>query len=369
MTTLTTRERMEEIISEIKRRGISYKEGAQLFSIPVNRIYEYNRRKNRRERKEREISLQEHVKNDADKEKSNRTPAVPQEIANLIIQFKTKHPDSGFRAIEQWLKKNYLVAVPRKKIRAVLKQAGLLEHDSSFIAVDKRQACRRFEALYPRELYQIDITYIYITGLPVLYLINIIDDYSRFCIHSELAHDMKSNTILDAFHNACSRYGKPDKVLTDQGKVFYSWGMSQTAFQQYCDTQKIEHIVAESHHPQTLGKVERFHQTIKRELIEKVRFSSYDEASRSIADYIHYYNYERAHQGIGGSSPSDRFHGVSGLIKRNESQLLSQELDLDHGYLILKIHGHSLAILFRSSGIQVTLDGVLLQPSVAERRE
>ena len=55
MTALTTRERMEEIISEIKRRGISYKEGAQLFSIPVNRIYEYNRRKNRRERKEWEL--------------------------------------------------------------------------------------------------------------------------------------------------------------------------------------------------------------------------------------------------------------------------------------------------------------------------
>ena len=76
--------------------------------------------------------------------------------------------------------------------------------------------------------------------------------------------------MIEVLHNANVRYGKPRKLLTDQGRGFYSWSMEQTAFQRYLDDMEIEHIVSDPHSPQSTGKVERLIQSIKKELLQKV---------------------------------------------------------------------------------------------------
>ena len=122
-------------------------------------------------------------------------------------------------------------------ISSVLKEAGLLETcDSSF---DREPApakgSRRFEAQYPGELWQMDVTYVYIRKIPVLYLVVIIDDHSRFCVGAVLCRDQRADTLIGVLHNACTAYGVPKKLLTDQGSGFYSWSREQTQFQEYLD--------------------------------------------------------------------------------------------------------------------------------------
>jgi transposase InsO family protein len=353
-----SREELREIIEKIEERGLTYKKGAEEYGVKVKQLYDHKYRTQKKEGKS-----QQEVKTDieADGGSLNKV-SLPDEIKGLITGYRKENPDHGFKRIEEWLKKKYLVVVQRKKIREVLKEQGLLGlGDSSFDKPkEPPKGSRRFEAGFPRELYQMDVTYVYIEGIRVLYLISVVDDYSRFCVSSILCKDQQGNTLIEVLHNACCRYGKPDKLLTDQGRGFYSWSLERTRFQGYLEEMGIEHIVSDPHSPETQGKIERFHQTIKNELVSKVRFKNFEDASRRIAEYIMYYNYERPHQGIAGANPSDRFHGVIGETSRLEAELVSKQVDLSRGYLIFKAQEHTISVASSGAGLQIFLDGKLL---------
>ena len=81
----------------------------------------------------------------------------------------------------------------------------------------------------------------------------------------------------------------------------------------------------------------------------------------SIAEYVHYYNYGRVHQGIGGGIPAERFQGINGEIAKLESSLCSHNLDLSRGYLVFKSGQHTVSIGISKQDIQIFLDGTLLE--------
>jgi len=351
-------DKVGEIVSKIKELGLSYKEGAIKYGIKVGLLYEYNKRQNKLAGKNSPSNPEAELNPSC---KANK--ALPGEIEELITQYRRENPDHGFKRIQENLKSKYLVVVSRKQIRKVLKHHDLLgDLDSSFDRKkDTAKGTRRFEASYPRQLYQMDVTYVYITGIPVLYLVVIVDDHSRFCVAADLCVNQRGTTLIEVLHNTCIQYGNPEKLLTDQGSGFYTWSMERTLFQKYLDDMRIEHIVAEPHSPQTSGKVERLIQTIKKELLEKVRFSSYEEAKGGIVNYIKSYNFDRVHQGIAGARPSDRFYGVMGEVSRMESQLCGKDIDLSKGYLVYKVQDHALSVVTSGEGIEVYLDGKLLK--------
>lgn len=362
------RDQIGEIINKIQELGLSYVAGAREFNIPIRHIYRYNNELG----KMNNLSADENCQaREIEKSSTNRDseqtakPAVsslPADIQSIIINYRKEHPDHGYRRIEDYLRDKYFIKVARKQIRKILKAAGLEKIlDSSF---DKEaepvKGSRRFEAGSPRELYQMDLSYVYISGLSVFYLILIIDDYSRFCVGYDLVSDRNGLTMITALNRSIDRYGKPQKLLTDQAGCFYSWSFEQNLFQKYLDDMKIEHIVSDPHSPQTQGKVERLTQTIQKELLQKVRFKSYDHAQCEIEAYIHRYNYNRPHQGIGGLCPSDRFHGISAETSDIEQSLLGSALDLSKGYLILKDTIRTLSVVFDQQTVQVFVDGKLL---------
>lgn len=366
-----------EIIEKIKEQGLTYSEGARLYGIKARAIYDYTRRQRVRAKKEESsyTSEESSVKSDnhgecqfsvAVKDKEPEiVPSLPEGVQELIIDYRKNNPDHGYRRIESYLKSKYFVVISRKKIREVLKFHGLEKTlDSSFDRKDVEtnpKGTRRFEAPYPRELYQMDITYVYLTGIPVLYLVVIIDDYSRFCVAAELHDNQQGFTMIEVLHRAIERYGKPRKLLTDQGTSFYTWSNEQTIFQKYLDDMKIEHIVADPHSPQTLGKTERLHQTIQHELLKKRRFKDYKDARQGIEEYVHSYNYNRPHQGINGKNPCDRFYGIIGEASRIEEGLSSNSIDFSKGYLIFKNQEHTISVVGSNTGFQVFLDGNLLR--------
>ena len=344
-----------EIVTKIKELGLTYKEGADRFGINVGALYEYSRREKKKASGETSSGVH-------GEPPSKSSTSLPAEIQELILEYRRMNPEHGFKRIQDLLKSKHLVVVTRKQIRKILKENGLLELDSSFDREpEPPKGTRRFEASYPGHLYQMDVTYVYITGIPVLYLIMIIDDYSRFCVAADLCSDQRGTTLIEVLHSACVNHGKPVKLLTDQGRGFYTWSMERTVFQEYLDEQKIEHIVSDPHSPQTTGKVERLIQTIKKELLQKVRFRSYEDARKGVEDFIKGYNFERPHQGIDGARPSDRFYGVIGETSRIESCLSGKNLDLSKGYLVYKVHDRTLSVVFSQQGLQVFLDGNLLK--------
>jgi len=390
--------RIGEYVSRIEALGMSYIEGAAHFGISASSIYKYNSQIKRKI--QFDSTLQESgdggggaklcpgatstsrdgstavdiaastdgvstVEVESSVSDSAGNVHLPAGVAELIINYRQEHPDHGYKRIEDHLKSCYFVVVPRKKIRELLKRHGLTGHsDSSFdkSSVEPRaKGTRRFEASYPRELYQMDITYVYLVNQTICYLVVIVDDNSRFCVSCELRRDYRGISMIEVLHRAIERYGKPSKLLTDQGSSFYSWSPEQTLFSRYLDDMKIEHIVADPHSPQTLGKVERFHQTIQRELLNKSHFVNFEEARQRIESYMHHYNYERPHQGIGGACPASRFQGVIGETSRIESELCGSGIDFSRGYLVFKMYEHTISIVSNGGGLQVFLDGDLLQ--------
>lgn len=369
-------DKVAELADKIREQGLSLAEGAKQFGMPVWRLYGLSRRKKLGPDSANEVDCQEPTGSvEAEPISGSGTASaeaeigedpftlssLPVEVQQLIIDYRTNDGGVGFKRIEDRLKSDHLVVVNRKQIRQVLKNHGLLNHDSSFdLPAESGKGSRRFEAAYAGEMYQMDVSYVYLSGLPVQYLVVIVDDYSRFCVGAELCGDQKGETLLGMLHEACSRHGKPRKLLTDQGSGFYSWSARQTMFQQYLDDQQIEHLVGNPHSPQSQGKVERLIQTLKREWLGRTRFGSLTEAAAGLATYIRSYNYDRPHQGISGFRPADRFYGVVAERSRIEAELAGREIDFSKGYCIFKIQENSVSVVSSPKGIAVYLNGKLL---------
>jgi transposase InsO family protein len=356
-----------EIVAKVRELGLSYKDGAKRFGVKPWLLYDFNRKNGKRDAgKVSGPAKAEHARNASE---GAAVTALPADVSELIRTYRQDHPDHGFKRIQDLLKQKHLVVVTRKQIRRVLKDAGLLEScDSSFDRKSEpAKGTRRFEAAYPGEMWQMDLTYVYICGIPVLYLVLIIDDHSRYCIAAELVRDQRADTLIGVLHNAVTVYGAPRKLLTDQGSGFYSWSREQTRFQEYLDDCKIEHVVGEPHSPQSQGKVERFIQTIRDELLSRVKFTGFEDAQTQIRSYVCSYNVDRPHQGIGGSRPADRFHGVAGEVERVQGQLAGRELDPERSYVIYKVGEHRVCVSCRAEGVMVYLDGKLLKEADGDR--
>ncbi len=355
-----SKKEIAEIVAKIRELGLTYAEGARRFGIKPWLIYDYTRKENGNGTVP-EPSKKEGA--DEKKEIGDGPGGLPDEVGELIRRYRRDEPSHGFKKIQDLLKEKYLIVVTRKQIRRVLKEAGLLETcDSSFDkAKDPPKGTRRFEAKRPGELWQMDVTYVYIQKIPVLYLVTILDDHSRFCVAAELCWDQCADTMIRVLHDAVSVHGKPVKLLTDQGPMFYSWSQEETRFQEYLDDQEIEHIVSEPHSPTTAGKIERFIQTIKKELLRKVKFAGFEDAKAQIRSFVERYNVDRPNQGIQGKRPADRFHEVVGEVERAESKLAGPDLDLSRSYVVMKVQEHRVCVISAAGGLQVYLDGKLLR--------
>ncbi len=201
------------------------------------------------------------------------------------------------------------ITISIRTVRSIMQANGYQAADKK----DKPKKAKRFEARRPLELVQMDILEFFINKLKV-YLILMLDDYSRFILGCRLLDQSSVDGIIDLVTGAIDRYGKMEEILTDRGFVFYSWrGINR--FERYLQNERIDHTHARPHHPQTLGKVEACNRRIKHELLNQQHFSNLHKAHRALERWIDKYNYKRPHQGIGGLlTPSERFNGQSEQI-------------------------------------------------------
>lgn len=102
----------------------------------------------------------------------------------------------------------------------------------------------------------------------------------------------------------------PKEMLTDNGRQYTNW-RGTTRFEKELKKDRIKHIKSQPHHPMTLGKIERFWQTVLGEYLQRAQFDSFEQARERIALWVKYYNFRRPHQGIGGLCPADRFFEVA----------------------------------------------------------
>jgi len=137
-----------------------------------------------------------------------------------------------------------------------------------------------------------------------------IDDHSRFCVSAYVVARATARPTCDALAFALRRYGLPDQILTDNGKVFtgrFGPGTGEVLFDRICRENGIKHLLTAPRSPTTTGKVERWHRTLRAEFLTGKVFESIDEAQAQLDAWVHIYNHDRPHQSIGMVAPWERF--------------------------------------------------------------
>ena len=223
-----------------------------------------------------------------------------------ILDYKRKHPSMGPAQIRAQLKRFMGWRLSVKAIARVLKKAGFpAVHRHGRPVGDEHPG--RFEAPRRNAIWQLDWTELRV-GAEHRYLLVIEDDFSRFIVGHALVEGPTSEAVVLALREAFRLHGKCERVYTDRGASFTAW-RDVTACEDFLDAELIDHSLRAAHRPQGGGKIEAVMDTVKRELWEVVHFDSVADAERGLATFFADYNHRRAHTGIGGLVPADRFFG------------------------------------------------------------
>lgn len=218
-----------------------------------------------------------------------------------ILQWKKKHPSMGPAQIRTQLKRFKGWRISIKLVARVLRKHG-------YEPVHLRGRPQgpepiRFEAPRRNALWQLDYAEVRVAA-DKRHLLLIIDDFSRYAVGHKLCEGPGGQVAVELMQQAIARHGKPEAVRTDRGS-----GFTGAEFDDFLEVELIDHIVGRSYHPQGGGKVESLVGTLKRELWQVEHFDDWAAAEQRLSQWVESYNERRAHMGIDGLTPADRFFG------------------------------------------------------------
>jgi transposase InsO family protein len=219
--------------------------------------------------------------------------------------------DAGAETIRYHLEQIHRTEAPSAStIYRVLKQRGFVNPEPK-----KRPHCSytRFTAELPNECWQADFTHWDLTNGLKFEILNVIDDHSRLLVASRAFVRIKSPDVVRTLHYAAESLGFPETFLTDNGLVFTTRRLKQSgmgAFETELYSLGIKTKHSKPNHPQTCGKVERFHQTMKKHLVTQDEVSTKKQLQGVLDRFRHYYNEVRPHRSIGRRPPIEAYNAL-----------------------------------------------------------
>ena len=261
---------------------------------------------------------------------------ITPELEAMICELRRKHPGWGPRRIEHQLFKQGVDPMPScSSIYRCLRRHNLIELRRR---KKRRDEFRRWERDRPMQLWQMDVMGgILLDDGTDLKVVTGVDDHSRFCIAAGLVRRATSRAVCEVFSASLKTYGIPDEVLTDNGKVFTGrFGLHHTEvlFDRICRENGISHRLTSARAPTTTGKIERFHQSLRKEFLADRSFASLDDAQDSLDGWVHDYNTERPHQALEMAAPADRFRLAP--VAKDAALVPTESADDQHGQWVLR---------------------------------
>jgi len=265
----------------------------------------------------------------------------PQE-KTAIVETALQQPDLSPRELACHITDQAGFTVSEATVYRVLKQYGL----NRSITLVGFPAGKEFrvKTTAPNQMWQSDASYFFVVGWGWYYSIEVLDDYSRFVLASDLKPDTTADSISDVVEQAVAFTGLRQVPVEDRTKLLTDHGSGYLArvFEEYLRMLSIRHIYCAPHHPQTNGKIERFHETLKARMNLLV-YTSPDELRRTMQNFIDYYNHRRYHEAIGNVTPADVYYGRrEEILRRREEQkqrTIEERLRYNLGRSNLKLTG------------------------------
>lgn len=233
---------------------------------------------------------------------------------DAIIAYRRKHPEEGYRRMTYMMLDENIVAVSPSTTYRVLKSAGLLWRWNPGNTL-KHKGFQQPQA--PHEHWHVDIKYVNFHGA-FLFLVSVIDGFSRYIVHHELRLTMQEYDVQLTVERALALYpGARPRIISDNGTQFIA-----KDFTEFMRLKGLQHVRTSAYHPQSNGKIERFHGTISQECLRTQSFLGLEDARQRVAEYVAFYNTKRLHSAIYFLTPEDL------LIGRTQQRIAERETKL-----------------------------------------
>jgi len=232
-----------------------------------------------------------------------------------IIDYYYDNPLEGYRRLCYMMIDDDIVAVSPSSVYRVLSNAGLL---NKFNGKRSKKGTGFVQPLGPHEHWHIDISYINICGT-FYYMCSILDGFSRFIVHWEIREAMKESDVEIILQRAHEKFPDAEpRIISDNGPQFIS-----KDFKEFIRISGMTHVKTSPYYPQSNGKLERYHRTIKSTCIRANTPLSLDDCQRLVTDFVDRYNNRRLHSAIGYITPADKLHGRAESIQAERDAKLA----------------------------------------------
>jgi transposase InsO family protein len=243
---------------------------------------------------------------------------IPDDIRDRLVKLALDEPEMSPRELAVHFTDTKKYFVSESSVYRLLKAHDLIT-SPAFIVIKAADSFKD-KTTRSNQLWQTDFTYLKVIGWGWFYLSTILDDYSRYIIAFKLCTTMKAEDVTDTLELALQASGcdranvvhKP-RLLSDNGASYISGDLAE-----WLENKGMEHIRGAPYHPQTQGKIERWHQTLKNRILLQNYFFP-DDLKAQIETFVDHYNHQRYHESLDNLTPADVYFG------RGQTILLQRE--------------------------------------------
>ena len=297
-----------EIIRIVQDSELGVKRTLEELGISRSTFYEWYKR-----------YLEEGFEGLKPKESNRKTfwNKIPDQERQRVVETALEQTDLSPRELAFHITDEQGWFISESSVYRILKERGLITSPAWILLAASDEF--KDKTTYVHQQWQTDFTYFKIIGWGWYYLATVMDDYSRYIITWELCKNMESNDAKRVIGKALDLTGLQEenrpRLLSDNGSCYVS-----NAFKEFTGKQNLGHVKGAPYHPQTQGKIERYHRTMKN-IIKLENYFSPDELRAKIESFVNYYNNERYHESLKNVTPADVYYGRDKELLARRSEI------------------------------------------------
>ncbi len=242
------------------------------------------------------------------------------EEETTVLAVAREMPEWRSRQLAAWLTDQKGLAVSESTVYRLLRREGLVKAAERQLLAGKEY---QHKTTGPHQLWATDASYFRVVGWGYYYLVTVMDDFSRFILAHKLLEDMTTDSLIEVVQETIDTTGMDDVPVQDRTKLLSDNGSGYVsrAFREYLQQVGIRHILASPFHPQTNGKLERYHRTLKTE-VNQVPYEVVQDLEGAIGAFVDFYNHRQYHKALGNVTPANvlQGHREAILARRKEVQ-------------------------------------------------